>query len=870
LIQKRGGDERLAMISVDTLNSALADRYLVERELGSGGMATVYFARDVRHERRVALKVLRPELAAVIGAARFAQEIRTTANLQHPHILPLHDSGEISGTVFYVMPYVEGETLRDRLTRETQLPIDDAVQLLQHVASALDYAHRQGIVHRDIKPENILLQDGQALVADFGIALAASRSDSGSRLTETGMSLGTPSYMSPEQAMGQREIGPGADIYALGCVLYEMLAGEPPFTAPTAQAVVARLITEKAPDVRRLRARVPDQVALAIETALEKLPADRFVTAREFGEALTNPSVTMPMSVTSVATSRLSHRRVVGAVAGGVALGALAMFSASRLRNRADAPREWSAELLGGALPAMFPRLSPDGQHLAYAAHLGRQTQVAIMSLASGDRAILTSDTTRGLVTDITWSRDNARIYYTRFFEAPQGVYYVSRLGGEEQLLLEDAGSPEILPDGSMLVTRPIAGRRLRIARFWPETGRIDSLDATLALGPGGPLPLRAFPDGEEFAFYGRTSDDSVDALRVMEVTSGRARLISDSDGLRPRFGITADGRSILADKWRGGMHHLIEYPRKGGTPKFVLNLPFTSAGMFELGADGSLYLEQGMDWYDRPSEIVRFQRGERRVLTSSRFYDALPLMLPGGRLLVEAWVLGERRIMVHAPNAELVPFVQGNQATRGPMAMLGRDHVILAVGSGDSATLAIASLTSRKIVRRFSGVRAFAAAGSPDGSTVYFASRDTIFSVPAAGGESTALCAGDGVAVDPHGRYLVISRSTGSGLQVVRRSLGDGSEETIRLAGNLRFALSSIAPNSIARDGRILALVISPASWSWPVAVIEPKTGSAELLPIYDGWAGWTPEGDVVGVSWAVAGRLWRFRPRDLKTEIR
>ncbi len=202
------------MISVGTLNTALADRYLVERELGSGGMATVYLALDVRHQRRVALKVLRPELAAVIGAARFAQEIRTTANLQHPHILPLHDSGEIDGTVFYVMPYVEGETLRDRLTRETQLPVDDAIQLIRQVASALDYAHRQGIVHRAITPENILVQDGQALVADFGIALAASRSDHSTRLTETGMSLGTPNYMSPEQAMGQREIGPGADIYA--------------------------------------------------------------------------------------------------------------------------------------------------------------------------------------------------------------------------------------------------------------------------------------------------------------------------------------------------------------------------------------------------------------------------------------------------------------------------------------------------------------------------------------------------------------------------------------------------------------------------------------------------------------------------------
>jgi eukaryotic-like serine/threonine-protein kinase len=199
------------------LQAAVADRYRLDRELGAGGMATVYLAHDVRHGRPVALKLLRPELAAVIGAERFLAEIRTTANLQHPHILPLFDSGEADGFLFYVMPFVEGESLRDRLTREKQLPVGDAVRIAGEVASALDYAHRHGVIHRDIKPENILLHDGQALVADFGIALAASKAGS-TRMTETGMSLGTPHYMSPEQAMGEREIGPRSDVYALGAI----------------------------------------------------------------------------------------------------------------------------------------------------------------------------------------------------------------------------------------------------------------------------------------------------------------------------------------------------------------------------------------------------------------------------------------------------------------------------------------------------------------------------------------------------------------------------------------------------------------------------------------------------------------------------
>ncbi|MEZ0335686.1 MAG: serine/threonine-protein kinase, partial [Gemmatimonadales bacterium] len=281
------------------LQSALSDRYRLEREIGAGGMATVYVAHDIRHDRRVALKVLRPELAAVIGAERFLAEIRLTANLQHSHILPLFDSGAADSYLFYVMPYVQGETLRDRITREKQLPVADAIRIATEIASALDYAHRSGVVHRDIKPENILLHDGQALVADFGIALAASKA-SGARMTETGMSLGTPHYMSPEQAMGEREITARSDVYALGAVLYEMLTGDPPFTGSTAQAVVARVVTESPRPLTAQRHTIPPHVEAAVLTALEKLPADRFATAAQFAEALGNRGYA---SVTATAVS---------------------------------------------------------------------------------------------------------------------------------------------------------------------------------------------------------------------------------------------------------------------------------------------------------------------------------------------------------------------------------------------------------------------------------------------------------------------------------------------------------------------------------------------------------------------------------------
>jgi serine/threonine-protein kinase len=269
----------------ERLNTALASRYTIEREIGAGGMATVYLAHDVKHDRKVAVKVLRPELAAVLGAQRFLHEIKVTANLQHPHILPLHDSGEADSFLFYVMPYVEGESLRDRLNRETQLSIEDALQISQEVADGVSHAHGLGVVHRDIKPENILLTGGHALIADFGIARAVTEAG-GTRLTETGLSLGTPQYMSPEQASGERDVDARTDVYALGCVTYEMLVGEPPHTGPNAQAIIAKVLTEPVRSVRATRELLAPQAESAITKALAKLAADRFATVKQFSEAL--------------------------------------------------------------------------------------------------------------------------------------------------------------------------------------------------------------------------------------------------------------------------------------------------------------------------------------------------------------------------------------------------------------------------------------------------------------------------------------------------------------------------------------------------------------------------------------------------------
>ena len=369
------------MTDTARLTTALADRYRIERELGQGGMATVYLAHDVRHDRKVALKVLRPELAAILGGERFLAEIKTTANLQHPHILSLFDSGEADGTVFYVMPFVEGESVRDRLQREKQLPVDDALRIAREVASALDYAHRRGVVHRDIKPENILLLDGQALVADFGIALAASRSDGGSRMTETGMSLGTPHYMAPEQAMGEKEITPKADIYALGCVLYEMLTGEPPFTGPTAQAIIARVMTENPRSLTLQRHTIPPHIEAVVNKALEKLPADRFASAAQFLEALDRPGavVTTTTRAAPLAERLIWQQRLTTVVRRSpwLALGAAAAVLAVVLtRSRPPAPPIARFAIpLPYSVSILSPSLSPDGSQIVFVGVDSTRTQ---------------------------------------------------------------------------------------------------------------------------------------------------------------------------------------------------------------------------------------------------------------------------------------------------------------------------------------------------------------------------------------------------------------------------------------------------------------------------------------------------------------
>jgi serine/threonine-protein kinase len=386
----------------DRVCAALTDRYHVVRELGAGGMATVYLAQDLKHDRNVALKVLKPELAAVLGADRFIAEIRTTANLQHPHILPLFDSGNADGFLYYVMPFVEGDSLRERLNREKFLGVDEAVRIAREVADALDYAHRHGVIHRDIKPENILLHDGRPMVADFGIALAVSAAGGG-RMTETGISLGTPQYMSPEQATAETNITLRTDIYSLASVLYEMLAGQPPYVGQSAHQIIRKVIADPAPPLAEHRKSVPPNVAAAVAKALEKLPADRFKSAKAFADALADPAFTIGTvaRATPVLGQHARADRAVLAVAavGLLMAGAMAgVMFARRTPGAAEVvrfqlrPPQGTEFYLALRSDVTFT-LSPDGSRIVFVA---RKPEEAVNRLYSRRRDQLDADVIAG------------------------------------------------------------------------------------------------------------------------------------------------------------------------------------------------------------------------------------------------------------------------------------------------------------------------------------------------------------------------------------------------------------------------------------------------------------------------------------------
>jgi serine/threonine-protein kinase len=677
----------------EELRTALADRYVIESELGEGGMATVYLAHDVKHDRKVALKVLRPELAAVIGADRFLAEIKTTANLQHPHILPLHDSGEADGFLYYVMPYVEGESLRDRLEREKQLPVDAAVRIVREVADALDYAHRREVIHRDIKPENILLHDGRAMVADFGIALAVTSAGS-SRMTETGMSLGTPNYMSPEQAMGERELSPASDVYALGAVLYELLAGEPPFGGPTAQAIVARVVTETPRALTVQRHTVPPHVEAATMTALEKLPADRFATAAQFAEALATPGYAGATTSSSlpVPGARRPNRTTVAAIAVGVV--AIVLWVGSLVTGptlpRSAVDRQ-QVTLFSGQLDewavAFEVALAPDGSAMVFS------------DTAGGDRQLWLKERDRAAAVPVPGTEGAYGPFFSPDggwigFFADEKMWKVPRRGGSAVALAdaantENARSAAWLTDGAIVFNHGWALYRV------PESG--------------GQAELLLEPTPED------TGDFDSWITGVRPILSNRGVLITTFDRRESAFAFFvfdfAEGElRQVADRaavaWHTPFGHVLYVRDDGG----VFAMPFDDRSLQVTGEAIPVLSGVRMTRFGYPDAVLGVD-GTLLYVSGEPLY---------GDLLRPVWV--DRRGEA-SPVDSTWTIVQGAWAPGVALSPDDRQAAVTHAG-GEAMDLYVKELDRGPFTRlTFDGAINTRPAWSGDGSTVWFIS---------------------------------------------------------------------------------------------------------------------------------------------------
>jgi Tol biopolymer transport system component len=615
--------------AADRLGAALSDRYVVERELGRGGMATVYLAQDLRHRRHVALKVLHPELSALLGSERFLKEIELTANLQHPHVLALFDSGEVDGLLYYVMPFVDGETLRRRLEREKQLPVAEAVRIACEVADALQYAHKHGVVHRDIKPENILLHDGRPLVADFGIALAVQQAG-GNRMTQTGLSLGTPQYMAPEQATGERTVDHRADIYALGAVTYEMLAGEPPFTGPSAQAIIAKMLTEDPPILTAHRRTIPEHVEAAVLTALEKLPADRFASAGDFAAALTADG-----------SRPLPRRRVKASMAAAPGPWRAVALAATALAAAAAGVALWTWKANPGAAPPVTRRaeftisgqfevggaqvaVSADGTTIA-------TTDAGQLVVRRVDRLDLISVPGSAGAVEPFLSADGTRIGFHR-----RGELVLQRLDGADAVTMPfvsgrfpaDGGGGGVLAVDSagLVLLQPRSSRRDLLVRAPPG---VDFLQPAM------------LPGGRHVLFSAMRGSPTRARILSLDLRSHQVDTLLDESALRPQF---ADGRLYFTRP--DGTLHGIDFDPVKARPRGTI-VPTGDAtliartGRVAFAAGAGLLVSA-----QRPDNrvVIVSPDGRREVLTTESGTFHNPHVSPDGRRIVLDRNLGGRQ----------------------------------------------------------------------------------------------------------------------------------------------------------------------------------------------------------------------------------
>ena len=757
--------------------------YEILAPLGAGGMGEVYRARDTRLKREVALKIL-PSAVAHDPARRqrFEQEARAVAALNHPNIVAVFDVGSENGVLYIVSELVDGEPLTS-----TRLNLRRTLDCAVQIATGLAAAHAALIIHRDLKPANILLtRDGRVKILDFGLAKMPSlapaipsegETETLAAKTDPGVVMGTVGYMSPEQVKGV-PVDHRSDIFSFGVILYELLSGRRAFHGETAVETMRAILKEDPPE---LEDSVPSSVRQVVSHCLEKEPESRFQSARDLSFALAAMSQTSGGTGTgsqSGATPALrSHspwrkRAVIAAAA--LALVALGIAGGRILFHTARAP-EWSGGLLGGPEMALDPRLSPDGSLLAFQAIDRGLTQVAVMKPETGNWSILTHNREHGPVNTIAWSPDGASIYYDRSTDVPQGVYSVPVLGGEEHLILENAGAPQPLPDGSLLVVRFNAGRKIKLFRFWPETGRLQELPVLAAGGGASNGLIRVDPAGKQAVVSGTRvgRENEPPGLLVVDLGTGATRPLLSApgqDSAPTAFTVSHDGEYVLDAAPAGSLVHIVSIPMNGPTRAQTL---FTVANLvwgMDSAPDGSVYISLT----DRPGELVRRSlsgdRSEQIASFPSNPHDMIAA-LPDGRAVVTVGTGGRTRLVVVDKGKDPVPLISTAEETSGPMTIAGPHEIAFVIGPPPHQTIAVADTATGRIVRRIplNKGEITSLASSLNGKTLYAAAGGAIWAVSASGGEPRMIRAGDNVTADPSGRQLVISVNESSKFRLFR-----------------------------------------------------------------------------------------------------
>jgi serine/threonine protein kinase len=881
-----------AQLLTDAGASVLTGRrlgaYHVHERIGAGGMGEVYRARDTKLGRDVAIKILpRHFTSDPDRLARFEREARVLASLNHPNIGAIYGLEDADGVRALVLELVDGETLADRIARGP-IAVKDTLKIVREITEALDAAHEKGIVHRDLKPANIkITPDGAVKILDFGLAKAVSGNAATADLTQSptvavggtreGVILGTAAYMSPEQARG-KPVDKRTDIWAFGCVLYEMLTGRAAFAGETLSDTIAAIL-EREPTWDALPT-TPSSIKRLLTRCFEKDSQRRLRDIADVRADLDEVSepITLPAAALSKTAMGRRPRAAVGLAVG--ALVAITVFIAGTWwqAQRQPTPWRWDGERLGGSAIALGSRVSPDGQMLAFQAVVDGLTQVAIMKPASGNWTTLTRSREHGSVVGMSWSRDSTRIFFDRYFDVPRGIFSVPALGGEERLVLENAMSPEVLPDGSLLVARRNAARLLQLYHFWPETNRVEPLPAVLPAFMTMP-GLRAFPDGREAVFFGRPLETAAtrSALYAIDLASGRTRRLGPSIALPQGdwalpLAISPDGAWVRFNLPSGDLSHIVEVPRDGSDSIRSLVTLTNKPTAIDVTADGSLYMDQ----VERTPELISFSTASGKLdrLVLRPFYASLSglstLALPDGRALLGAQRAGRRQLMILTPGHEFEPFVDTQEATSFPAAALGHDRVAFLIGSGATRRVAIASLADGRIQRRLihldaNAVRALA--GSPDGKTLFYVVSGNVWAMPADDGEPRRIHEGDSVAVDPHGQYLIVTIGATDERRLIRVQLTGDQEQPIPVSDDFRIAVDDLSPNAISPDGRIAVSVGSKDSWFWPAGILDPRTGT--VAPIGSGLdmdmmtPSWAPDGRLVTTGLLTSASLWRFRPR-------